>query len=1225
MNSDSSAKKGPVVGTIVPYPATDYIKFGDRQIAFQMYSIETGNAIEKLNQPLQDIRFLNVHIDKREIFDDNIGDLYYGFQPKTLIKKKLESPSVPYPSLIGCYEQLPLSNSLVQEIKNIYDLFFQFIFQLVADRVDVKNSPIQISFNKFNLECSRESSDQKHMYFFNIQLGNRKSWTKLIADIFSDGKNIANDFFVFYWVPPASGLFHESIPAFKEKCEIKDKLWSYSRFVRDYLVAHGKAIEVPLIRTNSVVNGLYKDYIEYDNEFEKLVNFLGRRSPEGTALRDGEFSPDGKISQSLRVVYGQEFCLSLGSAEIAQLYLHDRSDHAAAQNSPWQNIAREVTGGKTTSAAGYHGVLGATDDNLRGYSKSNLNGYLQKTGELFLWNHFLKTISSLISRDFMRSREAAPTFLCIDDHPDKIMHLLEALRIWFPGSSIGYLKSGKWANISRSEKILARENWDLFEWMHIGMRKPKNLEEIDFLLVDLEFEGQSLGFEILRKIRAETREAIRPMVITLSRRDDPESIQRALNSGALFHVTKSHFFSLIPAIYDVWRQICDLRNEEKQRYAQYENWHLLSKLPLRLAIDLQSSWVLGKEYELRNGIGRWGKLAESSSDHEWIRSLPKADLHCHIGSCMSNETLVGTAILVLAEKMAQRGGKLKEVLRDIIEFLIPIAADPWLMGKKSRVFKEHVETTQYKQSFGLKEIKGKSIFEVVSDAFSLKKRFVLPEKALLDPHNMLFEETCRHLVEFPVSPYFRRKILLRQKSVTYEEIMLVLILMLYMRDSAKEDERKNATERIGATAIGIVQPALNKAGFAYYSEKVKDALDKFYKIWADNASGYLEALRDIPEGQNIISFLRSAHFPERCLAEDSGSLLNYLRGCEYGGSQNLQTKAAIYLAIESIVQYALNDNIRYLCLRCAVNGYTKIGILSAEEAIESLLESIDHYSGINCQKGKKIHINVILAANRQKDTSDFEKNAAIALKYRNGLSSENDQKRSRATAFFPSKSKVVSFDLSGLEKGNRPTKFEKQFKKLQAESFPTTIHAGEEDTADSIREAVYVAFTQRIGHGLSLRQDPLLQTLVRERHIAIELCPLSNLLTGGAYKNPKEVMAQYKGEIVNINNENKGKTAFCKRKRINDFLESRPEYYPLRQYLNENLDVTINTDNPFISDSTLSKEFLAAAQLVGGLTKWEILRLIKNSFRAAAIPKDEKRKLMNEIDEEIYELILNAA
>jgi adenosine deaminase len=234
----------------------------------------------------------------------------------------------------------------------------------------------------------------------------------------------------------------------------------------------------------------------------------------------------------------------------------------------------------------------------------------------------------------------------------------------------------------------------------------------------------------------------------------------------------------------------------------------------------------------------------------------------------------------------------------------------------------------------------------------------------------------------------------------------------------------------------------------------------------------------------------------------------------------------------------------------------------------------------------------------------------LALKYRYGLNNKNKgigvgedsglQASLDSSSFFETDTKVVSFDLAGLEQGNRAGKFYDLFLPLLKKCFPITIHAGEEDSHEAIWEAIYEVQSQRIGHGLTLRNNRELLDIVKDRHIAIELCPISNLLT-----REKNTWRQLELKQRNLKNE-----------------YDKPKYYPLRQYLMENLDVTINTDNPFVSDSTLTKEFLVSAWLAGGLTKWEVLRLIKNGFRSAALPKEQKRLLMNEIDDEIYNILL---
>lgn len=55
-------------------------------------------------------------------------------------------------------------------------------------------------------------------------------------------------------------------------------------------------------------------------------------------------------------------------------------------------------------------------------------------------------------------------------------------------------------------------------------------------------------------------------------------------------------------------------------------------------------------------------------------------------------------------------------------------------------------------------------------------------------------------------------------------------------------------------------------------------------------------------------------------------------------------------------------------------------------------------------------------------------------------------------------------------------------------------HAGESAGAESIREALTIGRTERLGHGIRVLDDPALVEDVRERGIALEVCPTSNVL-----------------------------------------------------------------------------------------------------------------------------------
>jgi len=59
------------------------------------------------------------------------------------------------------------------------------------------------------------------------------------------------------------------------------------------------------------------------------------------------------------------------------------------------------------------------------------------------------------------------------------------------------------------------------------------------------------------------------------------------------------------------------------------------------------------------------------------------------------------------------------------------------------------------------------------------------------------------------------------------------------------------------------------------------------------------------------------------------------------------------------------------------------------------------------------------------------------------------------------------------------------------------IHAGEWCGPESVRDALENGLPHRIGHGVALFRDPELIALVRERGVHIEMCPTSNLSTGG--------------------------------------------------------------------------------------------------------------------------------
>ena len=69
------------------------------------------------------------------------------------------------------------------------------------------------------------------------------------------------------------------------------------------------------------------------------------------------------------------------------------------------------------------------------------------------------------------------------------------------------------------------------------------------------------------------------------------------------------------------------------------------------------------------------------------------------------------------------------------------------------------------------------------------------------------------------------------------------------------------------------------------------------------------------------------------------------------------------------------------------------------------------------------------------------------------------------------------------------------------------------------------------------------------------------------------------------------------------------------------LKVTVNTDNPGISRTDFTQELHRAARLTpGGLSAWEILQLVRNSFRAAFVSHRISKELILNAEAEILEI-----
>lgn len=211
---------------------------------------------------------------------------------------------------------------------------------------------------------------------------------------------------------------------------------------------------------------------------------------------------------------------------------------------------------------------------------------------------------------------------------------------------------------------------------------------------------------------------------------------------------------------------------------------------------------------------------------------------------------------------------------------------------------------------------------------------------------------------------------------------------------------------------------------------------------------------------------------------------------------------------------------------------------------------------------------------------DAEKNLGVQARFLLGITRHimgNQQEWIRnglyqrlLEAAIPYKGKcVVGFDLSGIEKGYAPNCFSNFFKSARDAGFNISIHCGETTGPNSIWQSLKDLYADRIAHSLSAIEDPDLMEYLKRHRTGVEICPTSNLLT----------------ESVSS---------------IKD--------HPVKEMYDSGVKVTINTDNPEICSTTLSKEY-AILLNEGIFSKSEIFDLMINAINVSFAPIKLKSKI----------------
>ncbi|WP_426998580.1 adenosine deaminase [Pseudarthrobacter sp. N5] len=319
---------------------------------------------------------------------------------------------------------------------------------------------------------------------------------------------------------------------------------------------------------------------------------------------------------------------------------------------------------------------------------------------------------------------------------------------------------------------------------------------------------------------------------------------------------------------------------------------------------------------------------------------------------------------------------------------------------------------------------------------------------------------------------------------------------------------------------------------------------------------------------------------------DSGSLVRYLETFDHTIAV-MQTKDGLLRVAKEFVEDLADDGVVYGEVRWAPEQHLQKG-LTLDEVVEAVQEGLDAGVDAVVESGREIQVGQLITAMRHADRG--QEIAELAVRHRNRG--------------------AVGFDIAGAEDGFLPARFKEAFTYLAENNFPVTVHAGEAAGLESIQSALVDGRALRLGHGVRIAEDIMVEfgededsdpenpdedniglvtlgdlaSWVRDRGIALEICPSSNLQTGA--------IAAF-GEGI--------------------------ESHPLDMLYQLGFNVTINTDNRLMGGVTLTDEFDLLVETFD-YDLDDLLELTLNAAEASFLPLEEKEALVEYINDAYADL-----
>ena len=254
--------------------------------------------------------------------------------------------------------------------------------------------------------------------------------------------------------------------------------------------------------------------------------------------------------------------------------------------------------------------------------------------------------------------------------------------------------------------------------------------------------------------------------------------------------------------------------------------------------------------------------------------------------------------------------------------------------------------------------------------------------------------------------------------------------------------------------------------------------------------------------------------------------LNQVLNCFGIFQKSFKTCDHVFEVTKAVMEQAISQNIDLLELRFSPQFMAECYDLNWDEMMESVISA----KKTVCDENPNFKVGFIAIVSRSYGAQSGIDTADFTGRFREHF---------------------CGFDFAEDEIKYSPLEFVETVKKVHAMDLPLTVHTGEGTSCEYIKKTIEAYNPKRLGHAVSLEDDPKLMDYCAQNKICVESCPTSNIITNSAFSY---------------------------------------EDHPIRLYLDRGVPVCINTDDPTAFACELNEEWERGMSRVG-LSRKDLMTL----------------------------------